>query len=314
MAGPFDLRTNWQQYGVLQTDIWRFQADAGPLTVQLFSDWQPAIVRVVVTDEDRGTTLHDRYELVRGEPKLDLVLPHAGRYSLRIYDNRVAEVGVSATELRFPTVTPAISLPSMAAFDVKNAAFAVAPVVQNPTATAQVGIYQNGVKLFEGAPAVDGSIPPVMAESSSLPDGLFSLKVTGTAPGSGNQGVQVTPLLVDRTGSFTDVPPTQWARRYVEAMHDLGIVNGRPGGSYAPAASVTRAEFAKLLGAHRASAGGTRHPQPVRRRARGLGPALHRLGPGARLGQALGAGAGDHGPNQWLPGPRLSSERATAAG
>lgn len=49
------------------------------------------------------------------------------------------------------------------------------------------------------------------------------------------------------TTTFTDVVASDWFARYVETGRTLGIVGGNPDGSYAPARTVTRAEFLKIL-------------------------------------------------------------------
>ncbi len=47
--------------------------------------------------------------------------------------------------------------------------------------------------------------------------------------------------------SFRDVPPTNWAYKYIEYLHGLGLVRGYQGGTYRPARAVTRDQMAVYL-------------------------------------------------------------------
>lgn len=47
--------------------------------------------------------------------------------------------------------------------------------------------------------------------------------------------------------SFSDYKTDDWFAKYVEQAKTLGIVNGNPDGTYAPARNVVRAEFLKML-------------------------------------------------------------------
>lgn len=58
-------------------------------------------------------------------------------------------------------------------------------------------------------------------------------------------GVEV-PEQVEGT-SFTDVKPTDWFAKYIIKAKELGIVNGNPDGTFAPARTVARSEFIKML-------------------------------------------------------------------
>jgi hypothetical protein len=49
------------------------------------------------------------------------------------------------------------------------------------------------------------------------------------------------------SAAFTDVPQGYWAYQAIEALAAKGIVGGFPGGTYQPDASVTRAQFVKML-------------------------------------------------------------------
>ena len=47
--------------------------------------------------------------------------------------------------------------------------------------------------------------------------------------------------------SFTDVPETHWAYKYVDDLSDKGIINGYNDGTFKPSKKVTVAEFLKLI-------------------------------------------------------------------
>ena len=47
--------------------------------------------------------------------------------------------------------------------------------------------------------------------------------------------------------AFSDVREGDWYYPYITDLTDRGIINGRPDGSFAPGASLTRAEFVKML-------------------------------------------------------------------
>ena len=85
--------------------------------------------------------------------------------------------------------------------------------------------------------------------------------VTGYAdstfrPGSAVTRAQVTKMLVISKGwmpyyplypDFSDVPADHWAYGYVEAAYSSGVVSGYSNGTFMPGATVTRAQFSKML-------------------------------------------------------------------
>ena len=56
-----------------------------------------------------------------------------------------------------------------------------------------------------------------------------------------------TPLRDDYPQRFHDVPKSHWAFKYIADLEDRGIINGYPDGSFRPSATVTRAEWAKIM-------------------------------------------------------------------
>ena len=58
-------------------------------------------------------------------------------------------------------------------------------------------------------------------------------------------GALATPRASD--GGFSDLSPDSWAYSYIMDLGRRGIINGFPDGTYRPQASVTRAQFARLV-------------------------------------------------------------------
>lgn len=57
----------------------------------------------------------------------------------------------------------------------------------------------------------------------------------------------VTGMAAEDAKTFTDVPAEHWAYPYVTALSTTGVISGYPDGSFRPDATVTRAEWAKML-------------------------------------------------------------------
>ncbi|AIQ46213.1 hypothetical protein R70723_10200 [Paenibacillus sp. FSL R7-0273] len=66
---------------------------------------------------------------------------------------------------------------------------------------------------------------------------LFSLSLTA----SSNPGAEAA------AAGFKDVPAAHWAKSGIDAAVNKGYVEGYPGGLFMPDASVTRAEFIKMI-------------------------------------------------------------------
>jgi hypothetical protein len=49
------------------------------------------------------------------------------------------------------------------------------------------------------------------------------------------------------TAFFSDVPTSHWAFRYVECLHDEGVVGGFTDGTYRPLLAVTRDQMAVYI-------------------------------------------------------------------
>ena len=58
----------------------------------------------------------------------------------------------------------------------------------------------------------------------------------------------LTPPIAAMAEVFSDVPADYWAADYISALADRDILSGYPDGTFRPDATVTRAEFAAILG------------------------------------------------------------------
>jgi hypothetical protein len=102
--------------------------------------------------------------------------------------------------------------------------------------------------------SVDDGAPTTVAN----PDGSMDIGTASLAEGRhvlafravnavGFTTVSRYPFVVDNQPTFADVPDTHPARWAVELLKDAGITNGYSDGTFKPTATVTRAEFAKML-------------------------------------------------------------------
>lgn len=71
---------------------------------------------------------------------------------------------------------------------------------------------------------------------------------TGTSVGvSGSTGVSKPDTVVPGQGEFTDLDSVPWAREAIHELFEMGILNGKEKGIFAPNDNITREEFAKIL-------------------------------------------------------------------
>lgn len=85
------------------------------------------------------------------------------------------------------------------------------------------------------------------AESSNKGGGSSG---SGGGSGSGSGGLPATgikPADIPKTNSYSDMSGFEWAEDSVEFLTKRGVVNGDGNGLFHPGASVTRAEFIKML-------------------------------------------------------------------
>lgn len=168
----------------------------------------------------------------------------AGTYVLSILPTVWQGLTITGPDLQASTSLPQLSL-SGTAFPNANDGVLLAPTV-----SGAAGLLWTGPNGESGSftPAGVG-FQPLTLPTSSLADGLYVYTVLAPSAETGNLTMALRPVLIDRVDTFPDVPTTHWSRRWVEVAYHMGIVSGRPDGSFAPEANVTRAEFAKLLAA-----------------------------------------------------------------
>jgi hypothetical protein len=240
--------TNFLNFGVLQSELYELEVAAGELRFWVEGDEVPRTMDVLLYDvggdvvvlQDRPTFTH---------VKSYTVTVPAGRYGLLLYNNVADYVGVAAPGLQLSPDMPAVELPDLDRLSIQNGFFEPEVALLNPAVAERLAIYLDDALIHEMLinPATwSGSVTAPMT-TEGLEDGIHWVTAAAKANGANNLGLAETPVLVDRVDTFPDVPPSHWARGYIEAMVHLGVINGRDTGLYAPAEAVTRAEFAKLL-------------------------------------------------------------------
>lgn len=172
-----------------------------------------------------------------------LSLP-AGTYTLRITPAVWLDLTITGPGLQGRADLPALSLAGTP-YQNANDGLTLAPTASGAGALLWSGPDgQGGLFTAHGT-----GYAPLTLPTSSLADGVYQYSVIAPDAGSGNVSIALRPILIDRQDTFWDLPADHWARRWVEVAYHLEIVTGRPDGSFAPEANVTRAEFAKLLAA-----------------------------------------------------------------
>ncbi|HYF80145.1 MAG TPA: S-layer homology domain-containing protein [Symbiobacteriaceae bacterium] len=239
--------TNASRHDVVQTEIYRVQAAAGPLTISLDGWPDDGEVNVVLEDPQTPEILLDKYFSRYGDSYATVELPRSGSYRLVLSPNWAAQVSLRGMDLEMAKETPAMRLAQGEPFQTRNGRFAFAPELLNPAETASVKLYLNDEILQENALTAEGTITPVTLDPRQMEDGIYSVGAVAAAKGSANRSVVEETFLVDRVDSFADVPASHWARRPVEVMYHLEILSGRGAGRFAPDQPVRRAEFAKIL-------------------------------------------------------------------
>lgn len=121
-------------------------------------------------------------------------------------------------------------------------------------AVCEAKVYQ---KLYESTDALILAFEAA-ARSAKAAEGNQSGGGSGGGGGGGSlrQNVAFTPPVekeekeeekVESVNSFTDLAGFEWAEDAILALYRKGVVSGRSGKEFAPAFSVTRAEFVKLV-------------------------------------------------------------------
>jgi hypothetical protein len=128
------------------------------------------------------------------------------------------------------------------------------PVTLRQTSSVPMLVAQGSPKPAAAGWFVDGGSPTTIAN----PDGTVDVDTRKLGDGqhtitfrSSNAVGFVTetsfPFVVDNQQSFSDVPDTHLARWAVELLKDARVTNGYEDGTFKPANTITRAEFAKML-------------------------------------------------------------------
>ena len=113
--------------------------------------------------------------------------------------------------------------------------------------------YKKAKKALEDSSESSGgtSSSPSYGSSAKLPTGIeISTDVQTPSQGdSGNLSQKQEMITLPSSGSsnFIDVPSDHWSYNAVSVLSDAGVVSGYPDGTFGKDASITRAEFAKLV-------------------------------------------------------------------
>jgi hypothetical protein len=239
--------SNRMSHGVIQTEIYKIQAEAGPLTIHLDGWPEQGETNVVLEDPQTPEVLLDAWFSSSGKQYETVELPRSGTYTLVLAPNRAWHINVKGLDLTMSKVTPAMRFTPGEPYATRNGRFAFAPELLNPSDTEAVRIMLDDEVVNAKALAADGSITPTYFDPREMADGIYNVAALAKAKGGSNLSVVEESFLVDRVDAFADVPAGHWARRHVEVMYHLEILSGRGEGLFAPGQPVRRAEFAKML-------------------------------------------------------------------
>lgn len=115
----------------------------------------------------------------------------------------------------------------------------------------QAGLSSKNSGNQQSLPAPQAIAPGTVAEQPTIQ--ATPEKVSGNTPLLAVPPVAVSPTVENvpftpvKKVNFKDVPQVFWARPYIEALSERGVINGFPDGTFRPNQSVTRAEFAAQL-------------------------------------------------------------------
>ncbi|MDF2629227.1 MAG: hypothetical protein K0R39_3058 [Symbiobacteriaceae bacterium] len=246
-----DISTQWGQSDLLQSEIYKLKVAAGPLRIVLNDLTEAQPMRVMLKSEATGEViLNEQYQA--GQPSRGRDLP-AGTYSLLLAPNVARAITLHGPDLDVSGLMPGLRFPGMGQWETRNQRFTLQPELLNAQATESLQVTLGKETLAQNLLRTDGTVAPLTIDPTTMEENIYLLTGVATARESGNQAIQASTFLVDRTDSFSDVAPNHWARRYIEIMHHIGVLNGRsaaqPGAlpQFAPGQPVTRAEFAKML-------------------------------------------------------------------
>jgi hypothetical protein len=240
-----DIETNRALYGEAESEFYQLKAAPGTLTLET-RGWQAGASGVVtLTDAGTGAVLLNKV-MSNSDTTASVVIPAKGDYVLGVQQALCDFLLLSGMNLQGPTVTPAIKLPAMKAFETHNEPFQFAAGLYNPGSASSVQVQLNGQPVGPDALQGDGSVAPVTIDPTKLADGIYKIRVMAVAKDEASMALHTTNILVDRVGTFADLPADHWARSYVQVLYYLKVINGRDATHFAPGDHVTRAEFAKM--------------------------------------------------------------------
>lgn len=225
------------------SEVYDLTAKAGPLTLKLDHQKTALPMRISLLDST-GKLLFSQNYARQGYWEERIDLPTDGRYTLLFSPNTLDNLTVVANDLVMDATMPVIKPLVLGGLQNRTKPFTISPELFNPTEVGQVAVTLGDRLLFQGAQFDPNN--PITVDPTGLPDGLYPLLVAAKASTSENGAVSGSFVLVDKQPAFSDTA-TSWARAPIEAMAHLGIIKGRGTGLYEPAASISRAEFAKLL-------------------------------------------------------------------
>lgn len=126
----------------------------------------------------------------------------------------------------------------------------------DPVGTPVPTVRPEETPYAEPTPALSVDPPPAspIPEPSTTPDSLpfVPIPISGTTtpvqtPATSAESTVVPVPATSAETKFSDVPDNYWARPYIEALAERGILDGFPDGSFRPNQPITRAEFAAPL-------------------------------------------------------------------
>ncbi len=189
------------------------------------------VVNVTVTKED-GTT-----ETVQVEATLPVVEEGAEPAA-----DAVATIEIGKLKELFAEAGITIEKGDALAISVEidGAPVAVEEDSDNADVDFEVKADATGSKP-SGVPSVSGGTVPSTKPDTGVPD-------SGTGDtGVNNDPIQGVPDVDAPAALFDDVADSHWAYAYIKEMKEMGVVSGKTATTFEPDATITRAEFVKMI-------------------------------------------------------------------
>lgn len=261
-AGAVTLKNVFPKVDEMQTNSFRFQAAAGPLTISVPDVTAGRYLSVRVENATTHDIVHDEL-LGRDEPGAEdpvspsttFTLESPGAYNLLVSNIYLGETGaatvnvsISGSGLTVPdTQVPELTMRSFPIGEVITKPFDLAPNVSSSVPSANLHIYLDGELHSETA--LTAGTHSAIFNPASFEDGFHELTVTASRPNSANETVLFGSFFSAVRQSFADVRQTHWAYGNIEILHELGMITGFEG-KYEPDKASTRAEYATLLASY----------------------------------------------------------------